>query len=524
MREVRFLHGRRGECERRQEGLRLLLGSAAGVLGWRSASVVLSRARVTCPRLLTLMGRERRIDLPYKDQSLQTRSRSSGRRCQRAVARRIACLVFISGAVLTAAFLSAAALASGALLSQVRIMQDHPRLWYTTDAFVPRGLRTGVEQTELIAHVDPLARLAIPNAVVRPFRTAFVYDVVNSHELQLRADIVGPVNPRLDSSPGGCSACVGPGYFRPYHVYWHGCGRHMPAPCFIDRVHGFLSMGPSTTLYEAVTRPGWIGRFAMYRLQLHPSVKPVRVRADCLGADVRLPNLFWNYPLPAVPCQARVPHDGPLVLTGTPSSFTITGPASGTRWLTVFQGQARCRPDAWAQAATGEVHFTRQVQSPINVSFAAHNTPPGNFCVYLQIGGTYRNLPDGRVTWSGSLPRDTVSISGPSSTPALSSVTDTFAGNASVSGEYLWVLDAYSPCATTAQAEHQDPSWFSDYHTPTSVAPAFSYSITSFHDSTHPSMSFYRCAYLQSGPPDGSVNQNPTGSTLATASYFITVP
>ena len=137
------------------------------------------------------------------------------------------------------------------------------------------------------------------------------------------------------------------------------------------------------------------------------------------------------------------------------------------------------------------------------------DTAPGSFCLYMQAGGLYQGLPDGRLTvvaqptfYSG----DTLAIELPTSNAA------TFAGTAS-EPEELYAFFSPSPCAASAQTERGEAVG-NFFYWP--VHGAFSPSLPLLAGSTG-----NLCAYLQVGSPANGI---PTGPTLVAANRSIQVP
>ena len=279
-------------------------------------------------------------------------------------------------------------------------------------------------------------------------------------------------------------------------------------------------MTNKTRFTQALTSPGRIGRYKVLGVNVQREF-PVLRGQGCLAADAPIANSdFLNHhSLPTVPCSGRIPagdHVGfssPLELASNRLE-TVSGHASGTRWLSVFLSRSKCSRDALAQAqhsVAGKFWF---VGGNFQESFTATDSAPGFFCIYLQTGGRFHKVPDGRLSVSGSiayLAGDKLQISGPSSVAPGGQVLDTFTGSASIAEE-LYDFVSYAPCAATAQAEFQQAVGV--YETP--VSGPFSKSVNSVPFA----QSGFICAYLQVGAPSGVT---PTGPTLVGAAEAVSV-
>jgi hypothetical protein len=295
-------------------------------------------------------------------------------------------------------------------------------------------------------------------------------------------------------------------------------------------VRGTIVLTTRTRFGEAIAPTGEIGRFQVDGIATDPA-RPVARRRGCLGADTGVTGheLVDGGPLPLVACRAAGPRDGntrfsaPSELSPTTSqSGTVSGRTHGGRWLTVLEVHSACAATAQATARIQGATITQwHVHGPFRKTFSTGTAQtPGFFCVYLQNGGRWHRVPDGRISQRGSIPffaGDRVSISAAPSTPvpAGQPVTNTFSGFASA-GETLWTFDSDSPCATTAQAQYGTSIGFGE----DSVKGSFSLAITS----VPLNQNAYRCAYLQYGRPGGTTGHpTPTGPTLATAAVLIAV-
>lgn len=409
--------------------------------------------------------------------------------------------------VITAALLTVAAAASGARFDQNLSMQRQ----------VVRGGAASVhaeKQRKVGSVVGPLAQAASVNSVVSPFTLHFNYDVVNSQKLLMHFYTVSPVRTRLgEDVRGGCTHCTGPGFFkikvRRDTVYERARG-------------GAIFISRRTKFPEAVIRPGHIGRYVVYGVRFGVTARTPVLAQGCLAADTGLTNeaLLRNQPLPTVPCGARVLSDSftfnhPTELS--PGALaSVTGRVSGSRQLSVFLSHQRCAADPQAEVARSTGHAYFSVRGSFRDSVTSTTTRPGVFCVYLQTGGRYGGIPDGRLTAFGSFPflaGDTVSISAPTTATVDQAVPVIFSGNASAAEE-LYVFTAYGPCASSAQAEVQQSA--GALAVPL-LRGAFSRTISTV-PLARPAVV---CAYLQLGAP--ASNGAPTGPTLAAATQPIAV-
>lgn len=401
----------------------------------------------------------------------------------------------------------------------------------------PREQTTTVRVTTLTGR-HPIARAATTNinAIVPRFEFFLVYDVLSPLTLRLRGFLIGPFHLGFESGPyGGCKGCAGPGSFTAAKVFRKGCGS-VPAPCLRESLIGGTTTLTKRSLFiEAITAPDKIGRFTVYGVQVNPAKPKIR-RQGCLGADV--PVIHDNFlaylggakTIPTVPCNQTVTND-PLpslsppppfeVSSSGPTPFEISGSASGTEWLGMFEVHHDCEfnSQATAQLEPRAPRLFTQVTGQFTKIFrtATHSTP-GFLCFFLQRGGTFKGIPDGRVTMADQvayLAGDTVGISGPTTTPPPQ-VTETYAGNASVAGEEFWTFPTPSPCQGSVQAEYaQDPH---------PIVRPLNAGQFSFQISTNGLVSGETvdlCAYTQLGAP---VNGAPNGSvTLAGAEQVVTV-
>jgi hypothetical protein len=293
-------------------------------------------------------------------------------------------------------------------------------------------------------------------------------------------------------------------------------------------------MTTNTRIVEAVIHPGRVGRFKLYGVSVGPPSTPALLDQGCIAADaipaaggtssVLLGALLHprNGVLPVVPCSG-VPRGDNVTFFRPPFELSATdvptggfsGRAGGPRWLSVFQGNRPCAPDPLAESRLTPNHVFWHVNGQFSRGFRGVTaTKPGFFCGYLQSGGTFAGIPDGRMglTWSAPYyAGDNVAITGETTIGPGQKVNDVFTGFASAA-EQLWSFDSFTPCANTAQGEYQPAAGV--FNSP--VKGRFSLNITAIPLS----QSFYRCAYLNVGAPSKG---KPTGPTLARASLFITV-
>jgi len=437
----------------------------------------------------------------------------------------------MSLALAITAVLLSASVASAATLSQ----RDQPRSGNAASfrpAFLPAS---GKSATLNIA--EPIAHIADVNTVVPAFELGFSYSQVKVGKLKLQEVLIKPVDPG-ESVKGGCSQCTGSGSFLPYTI---------KNRLFTEGTRGNIFLSGKTKIVEALVRPGQIGRFKLYGVSIGPPTQPALLAQGCLPADIIalaggttsgvLNALLHPKTLPRVSCSASANPRGdnvtffrpPFELSAT-QHFTgeFKGFANGSRWLTAWEGhQTNCGPDPLAEARRGFQHVIWPVHGKFDVVFnTALVSRAGFFCAYLQNGGTFDGLPDGRVGITWSVPYyagDTVTIGGPTSAAVGSTIQNTFSGQASaptgrgLPPEELWVFDSTSPCAATAGAEFGPSFGLSN----TAVNGNFSVQVTS----VKLTQSGFRCAYLNVGAPTKKNGlPTPTGPTLASASLPITVP
>lgn len=359
------------------------------------------------------------------------------------------------------------------------------------------------------------------NPVAAPFTMTLVYRALSADAIMLDRVELSPYSARLGAPIGGCLRCQGSGRLSSPSV----ARRRMT-----ERVRGSIVLTGRTRFGQAIAPAGAIGRFQIDGIATGPA-RPVARRKGCLGADTQVTGheLVDGGPLPLVACRAAGPRDGntrfsaPSELSPTASQpGTISGRTHGGRWLTVLVVHSGCAATAQATARIPGATMTQwHVNGPFRRTFATGTArTPGFFCVYLQNGGRWHRVPDGRISQRGAIAffaGDRVSISPPPSTPVSvgEPITNTFSGFASA-GETLWTFDSYSPCAATAQAQYGASIGFGE----DPVKGSFSLAITS----VPLNRSAYRCAYLQYGRPGGAAGHpTPTGPTLATASVLIGV-
>jgi hypothetical protein len=406
------------------------------------------------------------------------------------------------------ALLTIAASASGARLDQNLRMQREVAKDGTAVA-------RSAGDKRIRSFIGSNAHKATVNTVVPRFTFFLSYNVVNQGKLQLTGFTIKPYFKAEPFPIGGCSHCTGNGHFNKVKIR---------GTTLTETVHGSIFITRKTRFAQALTRPGEIGRYKVFGLKLGLVPRPVVLAQGCLAADAPLTNddFLEAKTLPVVPCTAKVPKgdqislDSPYELSAS-AQETITGRASGARWLSLFLTHESCAPDAQAEAPRSVGHAFWFVGGDFSESFTSTSTSPGYFCVYLETGGRFDGIPDGRETAAilddSFLAGDTLSITGPSTAEPDQEVEVTFSGNASVAEE-LYEFVGYVPCASTAQKEFSQASGGAE--TPVS-AGAFSKSIAT----TPLAQSAEVCGYLQLGAPANSV---PTGPTLVAASFPISVP
>jgi hypothetical protein len=332
---------------------------------------------------------------------------------------------------------------------------------------------------------------------------------------------------KLEPLPaGGCTGCTGNGRFSRFKIKGHTLTEWVE--------HGSLFLTAKTKFFEVVTSPGEIGRYKVYGVDVFAG-QQVLEASGCTPANLALNNkeALSLHNLWTVPCTAPRPHGDrvslsvPLELPSTGSAKAmVAGHASGSQWLAVFQSgslQRGCAPNALAEDLLTHAYFDRKVRGHFKVRYTtARTSTPGYTCAYLQNGPRLKLkggavLPYGRVLATAGQPYlagDTVAITGDTSGTAGATVSETFAGHASVKEE-LYVFAPATPCASTAQKEFaNDTSDFAHSESGTFSAPL---TITLSAESP---ATVYICAYLQFGKPSQGV---PTGPTLAVATGQIAV-
>lgn len=395
------------------------------------------------------------------------------------------------------------------------------------------------EQTTTLTGRHPVARTATVNInrVVPPFRFFLNFNVVGPLKLQLLGFLIGPFYQSFELFPlGGCHSCNGHGNFNSVKVFnRRKCGS-VPAPCLKETVRGKRTLTKHSLFIQALTSPDQVGRFTVLGVQVNPASPKVR-RQGCVGADVPLTNdNFLAYlngakTVPTVPCHQTVTTDPLPILSPTPpfevsstspTSFEISGSASGSEWLAMFEGHQPCKLNSQATASvepTAPRLFTQVSGQFTKVFRTAPDTSPGYLCFYLQTGGTFNGIPDGRVTMADQvvyIAGDTVNISFLSTCQppqgANWCIQEQFAGSAAVAGEQLWVFAPASPCAATAAQEYAQDPQTRDFPLNTGQ---FANQLGIYGTAS----STYVCAYLNLGAP---ANGTPTGPTLASAGVLVT--
>lgn len=400
------------------------------------------------------------------------------------------------------------------------------------------------------------------NSRLRPFKLDFIYNrnPARPGTLQLTGFYLFPFYLGPELGPfGGCVQCAGSGHFGDSH--WGSIAPfarkfgHTPSELGIPKqfvnhtyssvAHGSIFMTSRTRFIQAAIGP-FIGNFGVYGLNVGKQ-KLVKLRGGCIPAyldwyaSISAVNNFVLHhvsDLPTVPCNQAVPPGNHLAISA-PAEFSSTGPvtgritghATGTQWLIVFQQPANkikrnepaCLPNALAELGRTVVSFQRQVSGNFIDTFTtAPASSPGFLCAYLQLGGRLlqgnQPWPDGRVSATAVRPfyaGDSLSISGATSASPGQQVSETVTGRASTR-QMLYVFAPFSPCASSAQAEYaQDPHDLSVAKGP----GAFSYGVT-ITIASRPPPTVHFCAYLQNGAP---VNGMPTGLTIRAASQTISI-
>ena len=390
---------------------------------------------------------------------------------------------------------------------------------------------------EAFNRAGPVAHAAGINSVLPNFKTAIGYDL-RGGRVELTALFIYPFHQNIEGAEFGCTGCVGPGNFGP--AKWSGTKVSKETRArytLTDKLRGGTArMSSKTRIVVDVYGTNRIGRFRVYHLAGGSFPAPVLLATGCTPAylplkDHRAALSDWKH-LPKVPCNARTPH-GSLSISG-PVEFssaggqpaTVSGHIAGSAWLTIFQTNGSCAPNALAENSSSSAFFVPlQVHGTFHVTFkTSGTTTPGNVCAYLQAGGRdsfdfVTPLPDGRIAARAGLfyyAGDSAHITTAATATAGQTTTVTVAGTAKVTGEYLYLFSPNSPCAATAQAEFGvDPADQSTAETQFNYSSPFSVTVPATAPPT-----VYRCAYLQSSGPSGGA---PTGSLLATASAAVTV-
>lgn len=418
---------------------------------------------------------------------------------------RVVVLAVACGAVL----LVLAAMASGA---GRRVAMSPHRPEAGTAAAASKVTRT----TIAVLAAAPQARTASVNAVIPFVSLSFFFHGFS----ELKGFELYPYYHRYNYPYAGCYSCPGHGRFTKW--LWRG-------HTLKSNVKGTIRLTRKTEFVAVITQPGEIGRYKLIGVHLSPPSLPFpySIRQGCVAADVPLTEnyVYYGGRLPFVPCRQHVPYDAggnlnaPSELSSTAGlNGSIAVSVSGARWFALFETTTTCRADAQAQYHTPGHYWLWHLghRGHYNLSFQTYpSSGSGHFCVFAQIGGKFQGMPDGRVTLSGSIPfwvGDTVTITGPTTTTAGGTVTDTYSGHAATTEE-LWQFVSTTPCAATAEGEY-GPSF--GYYSQQVGPGNFSTNVTT----VALKQSSYECAYLNVGAPSKG---KPTGPTLATHSTVITV-
>ena len=219
-------------------------------------------------------------------------------------------------------------------------------------------------------------------------------------------------------------------------------------------------------------RPGRIGRFKLYGVSFGPPTAPKLISQGCLAADsipvsgptshALLTALLHPNTLPQVPCSGTPRGDNvtffrpPFELSSTAApTGGFSGRAGGPRWLSVFEGNQKCAPDPLAESTLTPNDFFWHVSGSFSKGFrGVPATKPGFFCAYLQSGGRFAGIPDGRMglTWSAPYyAGDALSITGQGTvSPARAPPTRS---RGSPRFRRCCELRTFTACAGTAQGE-----------------------------------------------------------------------
>jgi hypothetical protein len=309
----------------------------------------------------------------------------------------------------------------------------------------------------------------------------------------------------------------------------------------------FLVMS-NRALPASVASQQGIGRYRLYGFD--PATRSLQTLAQgCLAAwtpqfyagfrPTQFTPAFLRQTLPVVPCQATVPTHDSLSLTPPPElfesstgTFAISGFSSGPRWLTVSAGAA-CNAVPLFTVSAGGGGSRGGPANPRVSRVSGHfeydftfDTPArpdwGNFCAFLQTGGRYKEVPDGRLTaraaadWNDG---DTAIINAPETLPVgqvLSFTVSGYHNSDAAAYEYF----SFRPCASTAQAEKAIGQG-GQISPASSTGGNFS---QRFQTSGPLPQSAYICAYIQPVASTGTdTNPPPSGQPFITAIAKVTL-
>lgn len=285
-----------------------------------------------------------------------------------------------------------------------------------------------------------------------------------------------------------------------------------------------IAAGASVLL--VITKPGYVGRYRLYRPAAGSSLGLSLSRQGCLGAGIPASAIHQNLHrllrnLPTVPCRKPKGLKAYAFTAGTNelSSSTIShalvyGHASQALWLTIAEtSSGNCRaggPFAYSQAERHRLwwYMWHVKKGEFEEGFRTRALlPAGRFCIYLQTGNLYHGFPDGwSAQWGYTDYATGDVITGPASTalPSAGSTQITLTGDAPRT-ETLQSYDSLTPCPE--YSEYLQVSSFGG--STMQVSGAFTETLTT--------ASFTRSGYICSYLHDG-------GITVAMSTDQVTVP
>jgi hypothetical protein len=229
---------------------------------------------------------------------------------------------------------------------------------------------------------------------------------------------------------------------------------------------GGSPLTPRAGVLLVVTKPGFVGRYELYRPVAASTPKDGLKLASqgCIAANITAAAISSGlhqrlHNLPTIPCKAPKVK-GTLVFTAglnelshSISHALVYGTASQKMWLTIAQTTAaNCKAGPLAYSAAqrhSRIWYAWQVKGQFVEGFTTSALlPKGRFCIYLQTGAQYHGFADGWIAqWTYNDYDTGDALTGPATTAltAPGTTTVTLAGDAPRT-ETLQSYDSLTPC------------------------------------------------------------------------------